>query len=143
MVFEKATELGVKSIQPLLVDHCIKNKLNLKRAEEIIISAAKQTGRSFFPKVYEPTNLETWLLNHHEGSSFACHINGKKSINDLVDNDNSVINIIIGPEGDFSKQELNQFKEAKIELVNLSSRRLRSESAAIVSIANVIQIMEK
>ena len=143
MVFEKATELGVKSIQPLLVDHCIKNKLNLKRAEEIIISAAKQTGRSFFPKVYEPTNLQTWLLNHHEGSSFACHINGKKSINDLVDNDNSVINIIIGPEGDFSKQELNQFKEAKIELVNLSSRRLRSESAAIVSIANVIQIMEK
>ena len=143
MVFEKATELGVKSIQPLLVDHCIKNKLNLKRAEEIIISAAKQTGRSFFPKVYEPTNLQTWLLNHHEGSSFACHINGKKSINDLVDNDNSVISIIIGPEGDFSKQELNQFKEAKIELVNLSSRRLRSESAAIVSIANVIQIMEK
>ena len=54
MVFEKATELGVKSIQPLLVDHCIKNKLNLKRAEGIIISAAKQTGRSFFPKVYEP-----------------------------------------------------------------------------------------
>ena len=142
MAFEKATELGVKSIQPLLVDHCIKNKLNLKRAEEIIISAAKQTGRSFFPKVYEPTSLQTWLLNHHEGSSFACHINGKKSINDLVDNDNSVINIIIGPEGDF-RQELNQFQEAKIELVNLSSRRLRSESAAIVSIANVIQIMEK
>ena len=117
--------------------------MNLKRAEGIIISAAKQTGRSFFPKVYEPMRLQTWLLEHHEGSSFVCHMNGEKSINDLVANNDSVINIIIGPEGDFSKQELNQFKEAKIELVNLSSRRLRSESAAIVSIANVIQIMEK
>ena len=69
-------------------------------------------------------------------------MNGKKSINDLVVNYSS-INIIVGPEGDFSKQELNQFQEAKIELVNLSPRRLRSESAAIVSIANIIQIMEK
>ena len=68
-------------------------------------------------------------------------MNGKKSINDLVVNYSS-INIIVGPEGDFSRQELNQFQEAKIELVNLSPRRLRSESAAIVSIANVIQIME-
>ena len=55
MVFEKATELGVKSIQPLLFDHCIKNKLNLKRAERIIVSAAKQSGRSFFPIINEPT----------------------------------------------------------------------------------------
>ena len=142
MVFEKATELGVKSIQPLIFDHCIKNKLNLKRAERIIISAAKQTGRSFFPKIHDPTNLETWLLEHHKGFSFVCHINGKKSISNLVANNEIEINIIIGPEGDFSKQELNQFEDAKIKLVNLSSRRLRSESAAIVSIANVIQIME-
>jgi len=141
MVFEKATELGVKSIQPVLFDHCIKNKLNLKRAERIIVSAAKQAGRSFFPKVYEPTSLQNWLLDHHHESSFVCQMNGKKYINDLVVN-NSSINIIVGPEGDFSKQELNQFKESKIDLVNLSQRRLRSESAAIVSIANVIQIME-
>ena len=142
MAFEKATELGVKSIQPVLFDHCIKNKLNLKRAERIVVSAAKQAGRSFFPKVHEPTSLQTWLSDHHDESSFVCQMNGKKCINDLVVN-NSSINIIVGPEGDFSKKELNQFQEAKIELVNLSPRRLRSESAAIVSIANFIQIMEQ
>ena len=52
MVFEKATELGVKSIQPLLVDHCIKNKLNLKRAEEIIISGSIYG----FGGSYQPTS---------------------------------------------------------------------------------------
>ena len=48
-MIQKATELGVKSIQPLLLDRCIKTKLNYSRAEKIIISAAKQSGRSFFP----------------------------------------------------------------------------------------------
>ena len=103
MAFEKATELGVKSIQPVLFDHCIKNKLNLKRAERIIVSAAKQAGRSFFPKVHEPTSLQTWLSDHHDESSFVCQMNGKKCINDLVVN-NSSINIIVGPEGDFQKK---------------------------------------
>ena len=63
-------------------------------------------------------------------------------MSDIIAGDQKTINIIIGPEGDFSNKELNQFQDAKIKLVNLSSRRLRSESAAIVSIANVNQIME-
>ena len=63
-------------------------------------------------------------------------------MSDVIADDQKTINIIIGPEGDFSNKELNQFQDAQIELVNLSSRRLRSESAAIVAIANVNQIME-
>ena len=69
-------------------------------------------------------------------------MNGKNSMSDIIAGDQKSINIIIGPEGGFSNKELNQFQDAKIELVNLSPRRLRSESAAIVSIANVNQIME-
>ena len=52
------------------------------------------------------------------------------------------INIIVGPEGDFSENELIQLKKTKIKFVKLSSRRLRSESAAIVSIVKANQIME-
>ncbi|SVC12472.1 uncharacterized protein METZ01_LOCUS265326, partial [marine metagenome] len=51
MVLEKATELGVKSIQPILFDRCVKNKLNLDRAKRIVQSASKQAGRSYFPKI--------------------------------------------------------------------------------------------
>ena len=64
IILEKATELGVKTIQPLLMDHCVKTKLNRDRAEKIIIAAAKQTGRSLFPKVYEPISLSDWLFLH-------------------------------------------------------------------------------
>ena len=142
IILEKATELGVKTIQPLLMDHCVKTKLNRDRAEKIIIAAAKQTGRSLFPKVYEPISLSDWLSDHNMELSIACYMNGNNSISDVIAGDQKTINIIIGPEGDFSNTELNQFQDAKIELVNLSSRRLRSESAAIVSIANVNQIME-
>jgi 16S rRNA (uracil1498-N3)-methyltransferase len=142
IILEKATELGVKTIQPLLMDHCVKTKLNRDRAEKIIIAAAKQTGRSLFPKVYEPISLSDWLSDHNIELSIACYMNGNNSISDVIAGDQKTINIIIGPEGDFSNTELNQFQDAKIELVNLSSRRLRSESAAIVSIANVNQIME-
>ena len=60
----------------------------------------------------------------------------------IIEKKQNSINIIIGPEGDFSERELDLFKKTKIQSVNLSSRRLRSESAAIVSIANVNQIME-
>ena len=76
MVLEKATELGAKSIQPLLLDRCVKNKLNLERAERIIISAAKQAGRSFFPIVFEPIDLSTWIKKHANDHKILFHIMG-------------------------------------------------------------------
>ena len=135
LLLEKATELGVKSIQPLLLDRCIKTKLNYSRAEKIIISAAKQSGRSFFPKLYELTNLS-------DEFSILCHINSNNSMIKTIEKKMNSINIIVGPEGDFSENELIQLKKTKIKFVKLSSRRLRSESAAIVSIVNANQIME-
>ena len=56
-VLEKATELGVKSIQPLLLDRCVKKKLNMDRANRIVITAAKQSGRSYFPQVRDLINM--------------------------------------------------------------------------------------
>ncbi len=142
LLLEKATELGVKSIQPLLLDRCIKTKLNYSRAEKIIISAAKQSGRSFFPKLYELTNLHNWLANHSDEFSILCHINSNNSMIKTIEKKMNSINIIVGPEGDFSENELIQLKKTKIKFVKLSSRRLRSESAAIVSIVKANQIME-
>ena len=142
LLLEKATELGVKSIQPLLLDNCVKTKLNQDRGEKIIISAAKQAGRSFFPTLHEITSLQDWLNAHTDEFSILCHYNSNDSMLRIIEKKQNSINIIVGPEGDFSERELDLFKKTKIQSVNLSSRRLRSESAAIVSIANVNQIME-
>ena len=64
MVIEKSTELGVKSIQPLLLERQVKNKLNMDRAGRIVISASKQAGRSLFPIIHEPCSLNAVSYTH-------------------------------------------------------------------------------
>ena len=71
-----------------------------------------------------------------------CHITGSQSIAGSLGNERKEIFLIIGPEGDFSKNELYQLKKAQVEFANLGPRRLRSESAAMMAIAMVNQLME-
>ena len=132
MIIEKATELGVKSIQPIMFDRCIKKKINIDRAQRIIESAAKQSGRSFFPKILPVSKLNNWI------SENTLNINILKGV--LI-NDKKSYNIIIGPEGDFSDSELNTLDKIKPITINLGPRRLRSETSAIVGLANLNQIL--
>ncbi|MDP6500301.1 MAG: RsmE family RNA methyltransferase [Candidatus Marinimicrobia bacterium] len=141
MVLEKATELGAKSIQPLLLDRCVKNKLNLERAERIIISAAKQAGRSFFPIVFEPIDLSTWIKKHANDHKILFHIMGSQSLADALGNEKKEVFILVGPEGDFSKKELDQMEKEQFESAILAPRRLRSESAAIMAISVLNELM--
>ena len=142
MIFEKATEMGVQSIHPLILDQCVKNNLRMDRGKRIVVSAAKQAGRSFFPIVFEPVNLTTWLNIHLDKHKILCHITGSESIADCLGNEKKEVCLIIGPEGDFSKNELYQLKEAQVEFANLGPRRLRSESSAMMAISVVNQLME-
>jgi len=116
--------------------------LRMERVKRIVVSAAKQAGRSFFPIVFEPVNLTTWLKAHEDRHKILCHITSSQSIADCLDNEKKEICLIIGPEGDFSKNELYQLKKAQVEFANLGPRRLRSESAAMMAIAVVNQLME-
>ncbi len=141
MVLEKASEMGVKSIQPLLLDRCVKNKLNLYRSERIIINASKQAGRSFFPIVFETIDLSTWLKNHINDHKILCHMMGSQSLADALGKEKKEVLLLIGPEGDFSKKELDQMKKAQVEFAILGPRRLRSESAAIMAISILNQLM--
>ena len=143
MVLEKATELGVKSIQPILFDRCVKNKLNLDRAKRIVQSAAKQAGRSYFPKIYPLSDLDQWLINHAEESNILFHIKGTNSLDQIVKTKKELFNIIVGPEGDFSDRELKKLKAPNILNVNLGSRRLRSETAVVAALANLNQLLGK
>ncbi|MBT3478821.1 MAG: 16S rRNA (uracil(1498)-N(3))-methyltransferase [Candidatus Marinimicrobia bacterium] len=142
MVLEKVTEMGVHSIQPLFLDRCVKNKLNMDRANRIVISAAKQAGRSLFPKIFEPINLSEWLKKHSNEHKILCHMFGNQSMADALGSENKTVCLIIGPEGDFSESEMDKMKEANVEFALLGPRRLRSESAAMVAVSNLNQLME-
>ena len=142
MVMEKATELGVKSIHPILADRSVKNKLNMERAQRIIISAAKQAGRSFFPTIHKPIQLTDWLQSHEKDKKLLGHMTGTLSFPNALGNEKNEVYVIIGPEGDFSTAEIEAMNHANVEVASLGPRRLRSESAAVAAIANLNQLME-
>ena len=65
-LIEKATELGVKEIHPLVAEHCTKRTVNIERCKKIIIASAKQCQRSYFPVIKEPNTMVKWLNKPRE-----------------------------------------------------------------------------
>ena len=142
IAIEKSVEFGVNSIQPILFDRSIKKSLNAQRLSKIITSAAKQSGRSFFPFLKETLKFSDWIKKQKVGNLFACHFLGKSKLESIIKTQTESITVIVGPEGDFSESEISLLNNYEIPLVNLGPRRLRSESACISSIVSLNNIME-
>ena len=143
LAIEKSVEFGVKSIHPILFERSIKKRLNIERLNKIIISSAKQTGRSVFPEIKKITKFSDWIKKYKNDNSFACHFSGKFKIKNIVSSKTSDIMIIVGPEGDFSDLEIELLNVNKVPLVNLGPRRLRTESACISSILETTDAIER
>ena len=134
ILLEKATELGVKEIHPILMERSVKTSINIDRCNKILISAAKQCRRSFFPILHRPNDLNT-LLNTNEGCKYyACHLNADLTLLSYKSTFTYPSNVIIGPEGGFSKTEIHIMKNRGVSFFHLGNRRLRAETAAISSI---------
>jgi len=137
-LLEKAVECGAKSITPLLLDRCVKRSLNLERSQKIVRTAAKQCGRSRFPKLNEPTSLDNYL-NDRSDLTVCLQSEGAKSLSTWQQEKSpNEVSVLIGPEGDFSDNEMNVIRDNNIEIVSLSNRRLRTETAAITAL-NIIE----
>ena len=141
LAIEKAVEYGVKSIHPIIFERSIRKSINLDRLNKIIISSAKQSGRSFFPLLKEPVKFSNWLEKHNKEISVVCHFSGN-SINSIITKNSHSVNIIVGSEGDFSENEISLLRDYNIPFVKLGPRRLRSESACISAILSINQITE-
>ena len=139
-LLEKATELGVNEIHPLVLDRCVKKTINTNRCQKIVTASAKQCRRSRFPVVKDPKDLETWI-NTINGPCIAGSLNGEKTISQLNLGVGQPIHIIIGPEGDFSDQEIKKMKKAGVQFYSLGERRLRAETAALATLSVLNEIM--
>ena len=139
LVVEKATESGVNEIVPLVLDRCIKRNINFDRLINISKTAVKQCGRSIFPKISEPLILEELISAYDNNSIIFCHESGKNGVDVLPKmlKNNTKILLIVGPEGDFSKEEISFLKEKEVTFINLGNRRLRSETAVITALAQI------
>ncbi len=137
-LLEKAVECGAVSITPLLLDRCVKKSLNMNRSQKIVLTAAKQCGRSCFPILHEPITLNQYL-NKTAENIVCLNIHGEQSLSTWQNNvQPNEVELLIGPEGDFSENELNVIKENNIPIVSLGGRRLRTETAVLTAL-NIIE----
>jgi 16S rRNA (uracil1498-N3)-methyltransferase len=140
---EKATEIGITEITPIICDHSERTQLKTERLDKIIQSAMKQSLHYFMPKLNEPIAFKDFIKTKHEGQLYIAHCEetSKQSLKSAL-KPNGEVTVLIGPEGDFSANEIKLALEANFIPVSLGNTRLRTETAAIVACHSVSFINE-
>lgn len=136
---EKAVELGVHAIVPFTSERTEKSKLNLERLQRISIAAMKQSLCAFLPEIKNITPLKYLINEPFDGGKFmaTCTREEKSHLVECA-REHTSIRILIGPEGDFSLDELEMASENHWKLVSLGSSRLRSETAALFALSCIL-----
>ncbi|WP_435412755.1 16S rRNA (uracil(1498)-N(3))-methyltransferase [Psychroserpens mesophilus] len=140
---EKATEIGIDSITPIICDNSERRVIKAERYEKILLSAMKQSLNCYLPKLNEAINYKDFVSQKHDGSLYIAHCEetNRKSLKHKL-KANQTITILIGPEGDFSTHEIELAMQSGFVPVSLGSTRLRTETAAIVACHSVAFINE-
>jgi 16S rRNA (uracil1498-N3)-methyltransferase len=136
---EKATEIGIQEITPIICEHSERKVIKIDRFQKILESAMKQSLQYYLPKLNEPIGFNQFVKTQNSGQLFIAHCEetDKKSLkNELKTNGDATI--LIGPEGDFSVKEIQQAIAANFIPVSLGATRLRTETAAIVACHSVV-----
>lgn len=140
---EKATEMGIDEITPIYSEHSERVNLRIDRLNKVIISAMKQSLKTFIPKLNDPIGFYDYI--NHVSENDNCFIAWLDKVKDQphlksVCRVNASATILIGPEGDFSEKEVQAAKDKGFMAVSLGSSRLRTETAALAAcfIVNVI-----
>lgn len=135
---EKATEIGIDEITPIICSNSERKVLKVERMEKILQSAMKQSLKFRLPKLNEATKFSTFINQKSEGQNFIAHCEDeeKSNIKTLVSK-NGKITIMIGPEGDFSTKEILSALENNFIPISLGESRLRTETAGLVATQNI------
>ncbi|MEK7184939.1 MAG: RsmE family RNA methyltransferase [Patescibacteria group bacterium] len=134
-IVEKATELGVSHIIPIVSNRTEKKDLNIERIQKIITEAAEQSGRGTLPILYEITELESALNNYAHIQSIAWHTGAVKFVTQDV---NTALGAYIGPEGGWSQEELGLFKRHGLHTKSLGPQILKSETAVVAVLSRLV-----
>ena len=135
-IVEKATELGVKKIIPVITAHTIAHQSKNARWEKLALAAMKQCGRSFLPEISPPHSFDELIATqknyHHKLIAYEYEPPGAE-----IKISQSAL-VLIGSEGGFSSAEIEKGKRNGWQLISLGERRLRTETAAIAVCAKFI-----
>jgi 16S rRNA (uracil1498-N3)-methyltransferase len=135
---EKATEIGVETITPIICDHSERKTVKTERFEKIIQSAMKQSLHCFLPKLNKPVAFKDFISQAFSGQKFIAHCEetDKTSLKSQLQTHDDCI-ILIGPEGDFSVKEIEIALQHNFIPVTLGKTRLRTETAALAACHSV------
>ncbi len=132
LALQKATELGVKHIIPMLCERSEKKDLNMKRLEKIAIEASEQSGRGDVPTISEIIELTELLKDENlPKEKFFLNMDGQYVGDTLQKKNSKDLAVFVGPEGGWSDKELRDFALYNIPSVSLGSQILRAETAGI------------
>lgn len=139
LIIQKAVELGVHSVTPILTEHA-NVKLKSERLDKrlahwqaVAVSACEQSGRLQVPTIHAPVSLNEWVNNNQSELKLILEPVAEKkwAVQQAVQS----VSILVGPEGGFSQQEIEVAMQRQFEAVRLGPRILRTETAAMSSIA--------
>ena len=132
---EKATEIGMDELTFLNCRYSERKVIKTERIEKIVVSAVKQSLKARKPVINELTDFEKFLQTDFKGDKFIAHCNeGEKILlKDAITPGNDAL-VLIGPEGDFSKEEVEKAIERGFKPISLGKSRLRTETAALVAV---------
>ena len=139
LTIQKATELGVENFSPLLTERVIANRTNnnlekrIEKWNQIATGACQQCGENWIPKITEPLKLEDWSKGINSDIKIVLYPDAEVMLSEIEIKDS--ISIAIGPEGDFTKEEIRGLKEVGFIPVTIGPRILRAETAAISAIS--------
>lgn len=132
---EKSVEIGISGIFFIKTQHTYPKKINLERFRKIAISGMKQSLKAYMPEMTEMITFNTFLKESNRFSQkMIAHLDGQATDIIKVQLDSDLL-ILIGPEGDFSKEELKLAQENNFKTVTLGQNRLRTETAGVVAVS--------
>jgi 16S rRNA (uracil1498-N3)-methyltransferase len=131
---EKVTEIGVSVIIPMICKRTEKNHFRGERIKSIAISAMLQSGQAWLPQISSPVSIDEIIKDKRYSQKFIAHCikKEKKDLTDVVDKKSSRI-ILIGPEGDFTEEEVRGAIQQNFIPITLGDTRLRTETAGLVA----------
>ena len=140
---EKATEIGVDTITPIICDHSERKVFKMDRFEKILQAAMKQSLHYYIPVLEETVQFKDFITLPFNGQKFIAHCeeSERASLKNALQPQTDVL-ILIGPEGDFSPKEIKSAIALGFKPVTLGNTRLRTETAAIVACHSVAFLNE-
>jgi|TARA_B110000211_G_scaffold46052_1_gene49144 16S rRNA (uracil1498-N3)-methyltransferase len=135
---EKATEIGIDEITPIICQNSERKIIKKERLEKIIVAAMKQSLKFYLPKLNEAVSFSEFLKKKQKGNIYIAHCeeSEKKYLKSVVKPKDSVT-ILVGPEGDFTVTEISESIAKNHIPITLGITRLRTETAALVAVQNI------